>query len=39
VLVQDVQVQRLGPPGHRGLAAGGVAAVHDRALTGWGTGC
>lgn len=32
VLVQDVQIQRFGPPGHVGVARAGVATVHDRAL-------
>ena len=32
VLVQDVQVQRLGPPSLIGLTGGGVATVHDGAL-------
>ena len=34
VLVQDVQVQRLGPPGHVGGARRGVTTVHDGAATG-----
>ncbi|MPN19042.1 hypothetical protein SDC9_166408 [bioreactor metagenome] len=34
VLVQDVQVQGLGPPLHGLAAGGGLGTVHDRALAG-----
>ena len=32
VLVEDVKVERLGPPSHVGIACGGIAAVHHWAL-------
>jgi hypothetical protein len=33
VLMQDIEVEGLGPPSHVGVSCGGVAAVHHWALT------
>ena len=35
VLVKNVQVQGIGPPGHGCAGLVGVAAVHHGALSGW----
>jgi hypothetical protein len=36
VLVQDAQIQSLGPPSHGALRGGGIGTVHDGALACYG---